>query len=261
MANLKRKFDEWRFLRRLAGPKLLRAFNSIYPEGVFVEIGANDGEKHDHLHDLINSGRWRGVMVEPVPYVFERLRANYQGLSRVSLENSAIAEQVGELPFYHLAPASEEERALLPGWYDALGSFSRANVMRHVTDIPDIEDRLVATTVPCLTYQELCARHGLAHVDLLLVDTEGHDHEILKHVDLSRRPPRLVIYEHFHLDAEDRLACRRMLEGSGYLTIEEGFDTWCLLRQGIEDELSRTWRRVKPGIRPLYKHELEAAGV
>lgn len=259
LGETRKRFQEWRFLRRLAGPKLVRAFDRVYPEAVFVEIGANDGEKFDHLHDLVHSGRWRGVMVEPVPYVFERLRANYEHLPLVSLENSAIAGSDGELPFFHLAPADAAERAMLPDWYDALGSFSRDNVLRHRTEIPDIEDRLVTTTVPCLTYQALCAEHRLDRVDLLLIDTEGYDHEILKQVDLATRPPRMVVYEHFHLDAADRAACRRMVEGSGYLTLEEGFDTWCLLQQDGDDALSRAWRTVRPGIPPLYKHDLDAA--
>ena len=43
-----------RFERRLAAPKLLRAFADHNPDAFFVEIGANDGEQHDHLRRFIH---------------------------------------------------------------------------------------------------------------------------------------------------------------------------------------------------------------
>jgi hypothetical protein len=59
-----------RLLARLAGPRLLAAFADAYPEAAFVEIGSNDGEQHDHLRRHIREHRWRGLMVEPVPYFY-----------------------------------------------------------------------------------------------------------------------------------------------------------------------------------------------
>jgi FkbM family methyltransferase len=120
-----------RVLRRLAAPRLLRAFADSYPEAFFVEIGSNDGEQHDHLRPIVLSYPWSGIMVEPVPYVFERLRRNYEELPRIALDKVAIADRDGSLPFYHLAPASEEERDRLPSWYDAVGSLSREVVLSH----------------------------------------------------------------------------------------------------------------------------------
>ena len=74
-------------------PQLLRAFADAYPHAFFVEIGSNDGEQHDHLRPFILSRPWRGIMVEPVPYVFERLRRNYESQGRIELENVAVAER------------------------------------------------------------------------------------------------------------------------------------------------------------------------
>lgn len=234
-------------LRRLAAPKLIRAFARAYPEAVFVEIGSNDGEQHDHLRPVILSRPWRGVMVEPVPYVFERLRSNYGGLERIALANVAIADCDGRLPFYHLVEAGERERQGLPDWYDAIGSFSREAVLRHGRRIPDIERRIVCTDVPCLTFESLCRRHAIEHPDLVLIDTEGHDWQIVGQIDFAAHRPRLLIYEHFHLAAADRARCREHVERLGYETMEEGFDTLCL-DTGPGDRLTRTWRRLSPGV-------------
>jgi FkbM family methyltransferase len=226
---------------------LLRAFAEAFPEAVFVEIGANDGEQHDHLRPMIIEHQWRGVMVEPVPYVFARLGANYGGFNQVSLENAAIADRDGRRPFYHLAPSADYRGDGLPQWYDGIGSFSRELVLDHSRLIPDIETRLVETEVPCLTFDSLCAKHGLERVDLLLVDTEGYDYEVLRHIDFEVHRPALVIYEHYHLTENDQTRCETELQGAGYETMAEGFDTWCL-RSDADPALARAWRRLRPAV-------------
>jgi FkbM family methyltransferase len=245
-----------RLLRRMAGPKLLSEFAAAYPRAVFVEIGANDGEQHDHLRPFVLDSAWRGIMVEPVAYVFERLRANYGHIDRIALENSAVAHRDGELPFYHLRERSADELESLPDWYDALGSFSKEVVLAHEPQIPDVAERLRETSVPTLTFESLLAKHGHEHADLVLIDTEGHDWEIIRNIDLERSGPRLLIYEHFHLSRADRDACLGHLDGTGYLHFEEGFDTFALRAE--EDDLTRRFRRLRPAVAAVSKED-EAA--
>jgi FkbM family methyltransferase len=233
-----------RLLRRLAGPRVVQAFAAAHPEAFFVEIGANDGDKHDHLRPAILAGGWRGIMVEPVPYVFERLARNYSGRPGLALENAAIAERDGTRAFHYLA---ESDDPGLPGWYDAVGSFSRDAVLAHARHIPDVERRIVTAEVPCLTFESLCRKHDVERVDLLALDTEGHDWRILAAIDLDRWRPRLVIYEHYHLDPDDRSEARGHMEGAGYETMEEGFDTFCLDPRP-DDALTRAWRRLSPAV-------------
>lgn len=246
-----------RIAARLAGPRIMKAFAESFPEAVFVEIGANDGEQEDHLRALILTQAWRGVMVEPVPYVFKRLQENYADVPRVALENSAVAAADGSLPFYHLAPVRDYKGQGLPRWYDGIGSFSREGVLAHGRVIPDIEARLVETQVPCLTFDSLLAKHGLQSIDLLLIDTEGYDSELLGHIDFAVHRPVLVIYEHYHLSKPDRLTCRARMEDHGYQTIAEGFDTWCLLPDA-DPQLTRVWRRLEPAL-PEQSVEDESA--
>jgi FkbM family methyltransferase len=241
-------------LWRMAGPKLLDAFAARYPNALFVEIGANDADHHDHLRGHIASRSWRGVMVEPVPFIFESLSRRYGGVEGVVLENAAIAATDGELPFYHLAEASPEDREQLPYWYHGTGSFSREQVLGHKKDIPDVEDRIVERTVTAMTFESLAAKHGLEKLDLLLTDTEGYDWEILKTIDLTRFRPRLAIYEHYHLSPDDRAACLDHFRAAGYSVLEEGFDTFCL-RTDEDDELTRAFRRLRPAVRGVAAYE------
>lgn len=237
-------------LRRMIGPRLLKEFAREYPRARFVEVGANDGEAHDHLRPFVLANPWTGVMVEPVPHVFARLERNYGGHERVRLENAAITGHDGSMPFFHLIEAAPGER--LPDFYDALGSFSEELIRTHAAQIPDFERRLVQTEVPTLTFSSLLSRHGLDGVDLVLVDTEGHDYEVIRTIDLERHRPRLLVYEHFHLSPGDRAACREHLHAAGYETKEEGLDTFCL-DVGIDDRLTRRFRRLTPAVAGVSK--------
>jgi FkbM family methyltransferase len=243
----------WHLRRRLAAPRLLTAFSKRYPDAYFIEIGSNDGEQSDQLSPFIKSHRWKGLMIEPVPYLYERLKRNYGDLEGVGLVNLAIADHDGTTPFYYVIEADPMSDAL-PEWYEGIGSFDRQAVLRHGREIPDIEDRVVEAEVPCVTFETLCGRHRIERIDLILVDTEGYDAEIVAQIDLDRRRPRLLVYEHYHLTPEERLRCREMVEAAGYETMEEGFDTFCF-DASPSDPLTRAWRKLTPAVPGVSIHD------
>jgi FkbM family methyltransferase len=230
--------------RRLAGHKLLRAFADTYPEALFIEIGANDGDQGDHLRPLILANAWRGIMVEPHPEAFRRLCGSYGALDRVILENVAIADRDDRLPLYQVLPPTGGERWELVGSYDQLSSLSRETLLGHRW-IADRERRIVRTDVECVRFDSLCRKHGVETIDLLLIDTEGYDYEVIKQVDLRALRPRLLVYEHCLLTRRDRDECNALLRAHGYELMEEHFNTWCL-DPSVRDSLSARWRGLRP---------------
>lgn len=222
----------WHRLRSFTGHPLdrieaaMQLFGAIHPDATFLQVGANDGKARDPLRVQIARRRWRGVMVEPVPYVFDRLTARYGSHPRIRLAQVAIADQVGTLPFYHLRQAAPGEKVWK--YYHALGSFRRDVVLKHETLIPDIASRIVETPVACATIDGVWGRSGLGELDLLFIDTEGYDFEILRTVDFSALRPRLLVYEHIHLSPEDRRAAQELITAKGYWFFEHGLDTAAL---------------------------------
>jgi FkbM family methyltransferase len=236
--------------RRLRGPRAMAAFGRSYPRATFVQIGSNDGDKHDPLRQTLLRHSWSGVMVEPVPYVFARLRRNYGNFPGVRLENMAVAAspEPATLPFYYVAEAPATELDL-PSWYDELGSFRKEVVLSHAAQVPDLEKRLVTIQVPCVTLEALCRRNGLAAVDLLHMDTEGYDAELLAAMDFRGLRPVLLIYEHKHLGEARRRQCQELLRGHGYALFEEDQDTWCVdvrARDAAHRRFLRAWKRIAP---------------
>lgn len=226
----------------LVVPRLLEQFARDRPRATVVQVGANDGIKLDPLRRHLFRRRWRAYLLEPVPYVYEALVANTRHNPRITPINLAIAPQEGTLPLHHLAPTDDPD---VPDWYDALGSFDRDVLVGHADEVPGIEDRVVVTEVPTVTFDTLADRHGIERVDLLHVDTEGFDLQVLELVDLDRHRPDIVLFERRHLDAAQRARAHRLLVDAGFRLVDEGFDTLAVRLPddpADEEPWHRTWR-------------------
>jgi FkbM family methyltransferase len=225
----------------MISPLLLSRFADFHERVFFIEIGANDGVSFDPLRPYLKRPGWAGLMVEPVPYLFERLLAEHGDSDRITLANLAVGDCDGVRAIHHLQ--ADAKHPGLPPWKDQIASFDRAHVLAELAELPEAEAAalLTATTVPCVSFEALCAEYGVENLDLLLVDTEGTDYEILTGIDFAAHRPRLLTFEHHHMSAEQRAEIASRLERIGYRLVTEGLDTWCL-DVSPADRLSEHWR-------------------
>ena len=74
---------------------------SYKPNNFFVlQIGAHDGITADPISNKVKKNSWSGLFVEPVDYLFERLKLNYKGYDNLKFENSVISNTKGYVDFY-----------------------------------------------------------------------------------------------------------------------------------------------------------------
>ena len=156
--------------------------------------------------------------MEPVPWIFDGLVQNYDGVEGLSFENAAIGATDGSMPLYYVTPRDGE-----PEFLRALATFNRSVLESHAWAAPDIAERVEQIDVPTLRLASLVQRHEIDLVDLFVSDTEGYDYEILKQIDF-RAPwaPRFIIFEAKHLDKATLREAKRRLRRSGYRWIS----TW-----------------------------------
>jgi FkbM family methyltransferase len=248
---------EWRFAVPLAAgrhrlgfyrndvERMLHALAGSRADVFFIQIGACDGVTDDELRCFVLRHRWRGILVEPLPHLFEELERTYRDARGVTLENVAIAREEGVRDFYFVRPGPEDVFADL---HKVLASF-RLDVFRNFGHLlPGWEQRLQVQPIRSITFDTLCSSHDLERVDLLQVDTEGCDAEILQSIDFEGWRPTLVVYEHRHLDASDRKACERLLAGQRYEVAALRRDTLALTREALSDRaLAAAWSHVSSG--------------
>lgn len=178
----------------------------------FVQIGSNDGIVLDPLHDVVMQCGWTGVLVEPMPELFEQLKANYGDTPGLSYENVAIGVADGRATIFTVRPGPGD-----PYWTNQLASFDRSAILVHADEIENLAERIEEVVIDALTLPSLVARHGLQRIDLLHIDAEGFDHEIIKQIDFGARwAPRYVIYEQEHFDHDTHREVRGLLKGAGY---------------------------------------------
>ena len=116
-------------------------------EVFFIQIGSNDGISNDPLHvHIIQNYHWRGVLVEPVPYLFARLIENYKDYyDRLYFENVLISEIDGNTEFYYVAPGASEHINNIPKCYEQIGALSKKHIITHLGEciIPFVEMKML----------------------------------------------------------------------------------------------------------------------
>src|SRR3569623_2517104 len=67
----------------------------------FVQVGANDGVRADHIHPLVMTGKWHGILIEPAPKAYERLLQTYRNVPGLAFVQRADSPSETRLPFYY----------------------------------------------------------------------------------------------------------------------------------------------------------------
>ncbi|NUJ81633.1 FkbM family methyltransferase [Methylocystis sp. FS] len=199
----------------------LRAFYADREEVTFLQIGAYDGIAGDPLRPIVVADeRWRGILVEPQPWAFERLKSNYREAShRLFFVNCAISSTGGKTEFYYVSPETIE-RDGLPAYYAELASFDRDNIVKHAPSV-FIETIVIET----LTVADALTAAGCELVDCLVLDIEGLEATVLGNIDFNLLGVSFVVFEHKHLTAVDMASVMNRLASFGFRTKAFGRDT------------------------------------
>lgn len=185
----------------------------------FLQVGANDGALDDPIRELILKHDLPGLMVEPLPDMFERLQANFAEQTRLIYENVAITADPGTVKIYRVAADASG-----PEHWHGMASLSRDHLISEGAPEALVRECVVEAT----TMRALLDKHRIGQVDLLQVDTEGYDFEILKFALQCGLRPSIINYEHCHLVPKVRHAAQRALVDLGYRFLEVGKDTLAL---------------------------------
>lgn len=210
---------------------ILSALPFLNPDVFFVQIGANDGKSQDPLYEFVVANKWRGLLVEPLPDLFDQLKENYKDCSGLTFENVVIAEQGGERVMYRVSQDAIQKN-VLPPWYGGIGSLSpERNALggRRVSeeDFREIQEHVVKQSVTASTLGDLVERNSVKKFDVLVIDAEGYDYRILEQLDFKRHQPSLIQIEYVNLPESEQVAAVSLLKSQGYrLKIETDLLAW-----------------------------------
>ena len=142
-----------------------------------LDIGANDGQTFSNSRYLLEHLGWSGLLVEPSPTAFKKLKALYANNDLVECLNVAIANEKGRIDFYDMGEhVGNGDSSLL-----ATAVQSETNRWAGT--------QFTKCKVKAVTYADIVDTY-----DFITIDCEGLDLDVLKQIDLKHTS--LVCVEH-----------------------------------------------------------------
>lgn len=168
----------------------------MYSNKCILQIGSHEGDSvNDPMYRHVDSTT-RLFLVEPVPYIFARLKRNYMtrfpDSSNIVYINMAVSDHIGEIEL--TVPSETNDYANLPFWASQLASVDPLHATNHIPGLLVERIRIHTTTI-----DEILRTYNIQTLDVLHTDTEGHDYTILMAYSF-RIKPRKIIFEHQHMD-------------------------------------------------------------
>jgi len=154
-------------------PKLRKALHSFLPQKPFIlDIGANKGQSIDFFISIRPTSSI--ISFEPNPELFNFLLKKYNHQGNVQIINSGVSEKKGTQSFHinkiNLTSTLEEIN------YNSSYLVTKTKVL----GIKPQEIISKTIQVETISLSEFILDKGLKKIDLLKIDTEGHEFKCLK---------------------------------------------------------------------------------
>ncbi|MFQ2047937.1 FkbM family methyltransferase [Aeromonas veronii] len=169
--------------------------------GVFIECGAFDGLTENSCKFFEETMNWKGYNIEPVPWIYEKLCKNRPESKNF---NFALSNKNGEAIFKAVDH---------PTFGVDCTNGSLNHTQAHSSLLKEIGCQIVETKVQVKTWHDFIAQENITHIDLLVLDVEGHELSVIEGMRGSAVLPDIICIEVGHLCFDD---IRRELHGIGY---------------------------------------------
>lgn len=157
--------------------------------GVFVDIGANDGVSLSNTYYLEKELGWTGVCFEPIPDIFKKLDDNRSCIKIMA----GVAEVEGKEKFTFVDGPSH----MLSGISKEYDSRHRSRIEREIRDLGGSVKEIELQTV---LFNKVMKDLGIFEIDYLSLDTEGNEMKILQSIDWDKFHIKVMTIENNYGD-------------------------------------------------------------
>jgi FkbM family methyltransferase len=167
--------------------------------GIFLEMGALDGITYSNTKFFEDTMKWSGVLIEPIPTEFEKLKVNRP---RCALFQCAVSTKEGTLEMYSHRALSSVKENTTDGYF---------NTWHKDKDISVIQ-------VPSRRLDSILHEAGVKHIDFWSLDVEGSELDALQTMDWSI-PVKLICIE--KQEPSKKELCESILIQNGFRKSED----------------------------------------
>ena len=175
-----------------------------FRDGVFVDVGAHDGVSLNNTLFFERERGWKGINVEPIKEVYDRLVANRPACINI---NCAISETNGSAEFIQNCGYTE----MISGLKEHYDPRHAARLSRELSAHGG-ETRTIV--VPTRRLENVLAENGITHVQYLSIDVEGAEFSVIKSIDFSSVFIDVIGFENNYQDSAQPIV--RYLHEKGY---------------------------------------------
>ena len=186
-----------------------------------VQIGANDGVSHDHLHNIIKKFQLKSLLLEPIKKYFLDLQNNYLNFDNVKIENSALSVNNEIIFLYMVNPEYSYKYGTISS---GISSFYKKHLIQHGIK----KKHIVQEKVNQISFDVLLQKYNFKSFDLLLIDTEGYDCQIVNDFFLKIKKIRpIIIFEWSHIKNSELEDTLYIIIKNNYSFFPIGDDVFC----------------------------------
>jgi len=147
-----------------------------YPsKGTFVEVGASDGKYQSNTYGLIKHG-WRGIYIEPIPWMFNSIIDNYKQYTAV-FENVSVGTKNTEVLFYE-----DNTRSTCDLKYQQLNNIATNRIKFDTVRVPQV------------TLDSILIKNSVnKNFELLIVDVNSSTEDVFNSFNVEEYKPKIII--------------------------------------------------------------------
>ncbi len=213
LSSDKIKFD-YMYKSQLGQDKLIDELCNFKENGVFIDVGANDGLCISNTVFFEKNRKWKGLCIEPLPFRYSELVKN-----RSCNTFNGVCSNIDKKDVSFMKITGHCE--LLSG---ILEFYDQKHLDRIKSEMEQFGGTSEIIKLPSLCLSTLFDKYKYKTIDYLSVDTEGSEFEVLQGIDFKRHSIKYITVESNYNDSridvllkENGFKCIAMIGGGEYV--------------------------------------------
>ena len=192
-----------------------------FKNGVYVDVGANDGVSLNNTLYFEKNNNWTGINIEPIKTVFDKLVINRP--NNINL-NYAVCNYNGETEFVcntgHTEMISGIKDTFDIRHWQRLENENRQ--MGSITEIINVNTKKLET---------ICDENNITHIHYLSIDVEGAEFEVIKSINFDKVFIDVIGFENNYDDVSIPIV--QFLENKNFVIIHKSLDILMINKNSI----------------------------
>lgn len=163
-------------------------FNEVFgykKNGIFIEVGANDGKTGSFTFNLGKLG-WKGINSEPIPRLHALCCENTKDFKNVINLQTAIGEKETQMDIIDAGTLSTMDVKTLNLYLKTAWSKPHfKNPVKHKVNVETLDN-----VIERHLSEEECKQ-----IDVFVLDVEGFEESVLKGFNIEKYAPKIIIIE------------------------------------------------------------------